>query len=325
MTKFVDDLKMAARSQRIRPNTKHISLMQASMFDILVTDNYLRTFKANLVSFGVPLPVSVRTRNNKGTPIKEICIDVGNYQPIKILSDGEKRIASLADFLTEVSLDPNAAGIVLDDPVTSLDMEWKEGVAKRLVEEAEKRQTIIFTHDLYFVYYLKQFAESADVGIQCHWIIRETHESPPGCVYLNNSPALEKDYRSPTKAEELWQEAKAAAPQDRESLLKSGFSALRTSYEALVMYELFNGVVERFQERTRIDLLDKVVLDKKLFDFVRQKHGLLSHYMEGHLHSDSGGGKKPTPESLKAEIDDFIKLKSQIKALKKTPESSIAH
>ena len=34
----------------------------------------------------------------------------------------------------------NFSGIVFDDPVSSLDHEWRDKVACRLVEEAEKRQ-----------------------------------------------------------------------------------------------------------------------------------------------------------------------------------------
>jgi hypothetical protein len=98
--------------------------------------------------------------------------------------------------------------------------------------------------------------------------------------------------------------------------LKAGFAALRTSYEAVVIYELFGGVVERFQERTRAELLENVVLDKNVFIRVKDKLGSLSRYMEGHLHSDDFGGKKPNFDLLKSEIEAFHTLKAEIKALK---------
>jgi hypothetical protein len=82
------------------------------------------------------------------------------------------------------------------------------------------------------------------------------------------------------------------------------------------MYELFGGVVERFQERTRIDLLDKVLLDKSIFDKVKEKHALLSRYMEGHSHSDAFASKKPSAETLKLEIDEFNALRKRIKTAK---------
>jgi wobble nucleotide-excising tRNase len=46
--------------------------------------------------------------------------------PDKILSEGEKLAVALADFLTEVALDTTSRAIILDDPVTSLDLEWRE-------------------------------------------------------------------------------------------------------------------------------------------------------------------------------------------------------
>ena len=87
------------------------------------------------------------------------------------------------------------------------------------------------------------------------------------------------------------------------------------------MYDLLGGVVERFQERTRIDLLGDVLLDKGIFNQVKEKHALLSRYMEGHSHSDAFASKKPSPETLKHEIDEFNALRSQIKAAKKSEET----
>lgn len=39
-----------------------------------------------------------------------------------------------------------------------------------------------------------------------------------------------------------------ARPQVQERLLRDGFGALRTSYEAFIIFELFNEVVLRFGE-----------------------------------------------------------------------------
>jgi DNA repair exonuclease SbcCD ATPase subunit len=147
---YVSDLKKASKAEQLKPNTAHISKIQGKLFETLVSAEYVKRFRDTLAELGNALPVRVHTKNNKGTTIKELCIYAGEYGPAKILSDGEKRIASLADFLTEVSLDPKAIGIALDDPVTSLDIEWKGTVANRLVKESQTRQTIIFTHDLHF-------------------------------------------------------------------------------------------------------------------------------------------------------------------------------
>jgi wobble nucleotide-excising tRNase len=56
---------------------------------------------------------------------------------------------ALADFLTEICLNPANAGVVLDDPVNSQDHPRKECIAQRLVKEAS--HVIVFTHDLVFL------------------------------------------------------------------------------------------------------------------------------------------------------------------------------
>jgi len=63
----------------------------------------------------------------------------------------KQNACSIADFLTEVQLDPNNCGIIFDDPVTSLDHERKDKIAQRLVMEAAQRQVVMFTHDIAFM------------------------------------------------------------------------------------------------------------------------------------------------------------------------------
>jgi energy-coupling factor transporter ATP-binding protein EcfA2 len=58
---------------------------------------------------------------------------------------------ALAAFMTELATATHRSALVFDDPVSSLDHRWRGQVAKRLVEEAESRQVIVFTHDLVFV------------------------------------------------------------------------------------------------------------------------------------------------------------------------------
>jgi len=68
-----------------------------------------------------------------------------------ILSEGESTCVALAAFLTELATATHHSALVFDDPVSSLDHRWRKQVAKRLVDEAEHRQVIVFTHDLVFV------------------------------------------------------------------------------------------------------------------------------------------------------------------------------
>ncbi|MGA4814767.1 hypothetical protein ACPA9J_02630 [Pseudomonas aeruginosa] len=53
-----------------------------------------------------------------------------------------------------MELNGSCLGVVFDDPVTSMDHVRKEAIAQRLVDEAAKRQVIVFTHDILFTNYL---------------------------------------------------------------------------------------------------------------------------------------------------------------------------
>ena len=68
-----------------------------------------------------------------------------------VLSEGELRVLALAAFFMEIKLTGGASAIVFDDPVSSLDHQYRERVAKRLAAESVKRQVIVFTHDLVFL------------------------------------------------------------------------------------------------------------------------------------------------------------------------------
>ena len=81
----------------------------------------------------------------------------------KVVSEGEQRCLSIAAFFAELSTADDLSGIVFDDPVSSLDYQWRQAVARRLVQEAKTRQVIVFTHDVVFLLLLKQFAEELEV------------------------------------------------------------------------------------------------------------------------------------------------------------------
>ena len=72
------------------------------------------------------------------------------YSISQILSEGEQKAIALADFLAESRLRTSSSPIVFDDPVNSLDYKRIGYVAERLAELSEDRQTIVFTHNIWF-------------------------------------------------------------------------------------------------------------------------------------------------------------------------------
>jgi len=304
-----------AESSSVKRSTHHISRQYNLLFDKLVTQRYIELFEEHLQLLKFPATIKVITKGQKGETLKQIALKMDESMPTriaqtdKVLSEGEQKAVALADFLTEVVLDDNCSAIVLDDPVTSLDFDWKDLIAPILVQESRQQQVVIFTHDLHFLYCLKEAANSYDIQLSAHWI--EKRNGVPGWVFQNNTPLSESDYKKSTRANEYWQQARKEPPEAQQVLLQAGFGALRTSYEAFVIFDLFGSVVMRFGERVSIDRLKDVYVDPEIRDTVIQKVGFLSRYIEGHLHSDPYIAQKPTPDLLKQEIDEFDNLKKR--------------
>jgi len=142
-------LKWADVAETRLNTSRHITTKYNELFNERVTDEYRKTFEDFVARLGRPVNARIATRGQKGTALKtlELILPEGvthpKAQPSYVFSEGEKRALVLADFLTEVSLDPNSAGVIFDDPVTSLDAEWKETIARVLVYEAAGRQVLV--------------------------------------------------------------------------------------------------------------------------------------------------------------------------------------
>ncbi|WP_312398396.1 AAA family ATPase [Sphingobacterium sp.] len=238
--------------------------------------------------------------------------------PHAVLSEGEQKVIAIADFLAEMKLSEINRGLIFDDPVTSLDEIRKSEIAKRLVEECRGKQTIVFTHDLVFVSSLIGHCSDFAINHVCHWI--ENRSGYPGQIWLNNAPSYEKSYRSAQPAKEIYDKAKKpdCPPEEREFLLKTGFASLRTSYEVLVINDLFKNVVQRFNERVSIDSLNSVNFDRELVEELQDSFGQCCRYMEGHTHSDRYAYKRPDIINLNEEIQRFEAIKAKIKKFGKT-------
>lgn len=320
---YILQRKWAEKARTHVGSTQHITVKYKEIFNKLVENQYIELFKKTLYRLHRPLKVKIRNKGIKGSNYKQIVLEAdpkvsGDEIALdKVLSEGEKRAVALADFLTEVALDTKSSGIVLDDPVTSLDLEWRETIAEILVAEAKHHQVIVFTHDLPFLYFLKKYSELIDLDISTHWIKRGDIDDKPGYVYCDNCPTLEKDYRTAKQAHELAQRAKGALPNEQERLLADGFGALRTAYEAFIIFDLFKGVVMRFEERISFLRLKEIRWDQNIANEVVAKCEHLSRFIQGHLHSDAYAAIKPTPAMLIDEIEQFDSLRKRLADLKK--------
>jgi energy-coupling factor transporter ATP-binding protein EcfA2 len=276
---------------------------------------YIDTFNEECQKLNGKFGIKIDHTGSAGKSYRQLKLK--GKSPNAVLSEGEQKVIAIADFLAEMHLSEVNRGIIFDDPVTSLDNDRKKQIAERLTKEALKKQVIIFTHDLVFVSSLIGHCKDSNIAYDCHWI--ENRNESPGQIWLNNSPSYEKEYRNaePAKKHYITCSKDDCEPMQREIAIKQGFAALRTCYEVLVINDLFNNVVQRYNERVSIDALSKVSFDDTLINELLSCYAQCCRFMEGHSHSDRYSYLKPEPNDLNKEIQSYELIKKKIKDTKK--------
>lgn len=134
-------------------NSRPISVKAGKIAEQVITEAYVTRFNRELQLLGAShIQVElIKTRISRGQALHQLRLkgaQVGHALPDEVLSEGERRIISLAAFLADVAEKPQAAPFIFDDPISSLDHEFEGMVAIRLGELAKTRQVIVFTHRL---------------------------------------------------------------------------------------------------------------------------------------------------------------------------------
>ncbi len=276
---------------------------------------YIDIFNQECLDLNGNFGIEVSHTGSAGTSFRQLTLKGRN--PAVILSEGEQKVIALADFISEMQLSDVNRGIIFDDPVNSLDDGRKKDIACRLSKESISKQVIVFTHDLIFVSNLITFSEENSLPFLCHWV--ENRDGKAGQVWLKNSPSYEKEYRNSGPAMKYYSDAnkKDCPPAQREFLVRTGFTALRTCYEVLVINGLFKDVVQRYNERVSMEALKDVCFDDELISELQDSFAQCCRYMEGHTHSDKYAYKKPEPINLNEEIQRYEAIRTKIKKFKK--------
>lgn len=134
-------------------NPQSISRKAGELAQIAITEAYVKRFNTELKSLGAEhIKVAlIKTRTDHGVAMHKLQLagaTMPTVTPVEVLSEGERRIISLAAFLADVGDKPHAAPFVFDDPISSLDHDYEWAVALRLARLAKDRQVLVFTHRL---------------------------------------------------------------------------------------------------------------------------------------------------------------------------------
>lgn len=265
--------------------------------------------------------VELNASATKGKPAVRFKLRAEGREKVgKVLSTGEQTALATAFFLAELRVSNERSAIILDDPVSSLDHQRREHVATRLVEEAAKRQVVVLTHDLVFVYYLQEKAE--ELGVELH------------------GQALERAYHSVgVVASELPWEVKS--PMDRAKALRHELKAkliplfkgndplyeaeaqrwrleLRKAYERMIEINVLGGTIERQARNIRVRNLHKVRWSPELARDIDAAMKELS----GGAHQEPLGRQSPalTPKQLEALLEKFAALCAKTKPVQPRKE-----
>jgi len=306
--KRIEVLKALERinSAKAELGTKRISDQLRELQQVVITDRLRKAVETELEGLDpVAGRIEVVGQAAKGETVirlrlKEPCREsVGD-----VLSEGEQRALALAFFLADVAVSDGRSAIILDDPVSSLDHERRTYIARRLVEEAQRRQVVVFTHDFTFVYLLQEAAETAGTELQGQTLQRAFHRV--GVV----SDELPTKTLSPSKRRtNLRRRLKELQPlynrQDPgyEREADVWVTDLRKAYDQLIEDYVLAGTVRRWHAQVRIRQLRQIKWSRdivKRIEAAMKKAANKTHHEASEL--------QPTPfttDELSEMLDEY--------------------
>lgn len=223
----------------------------------------------------------------------------------KVVSEGEARCLSIASFFAELSTAADRSAILFDDPVSSLDHNWRGNVAARLVAESKSRQVIVFTHDIVFLLSLAEEAEKSGVSLKHQYLRRASTSAglteqrlPWVAMKVKDRLGHLKDLRqAATKLH------KDGNQQEYERAASIIYGLLREAWERAVEERLLNGIVERYRNSVETHrakhLGDICEEDCKRLDAGMSK---CSRWLTGHDQAAAENAPFPEPSELEQDI-----------------------
>jgi ABC-type dipeptide/oligopeptide/nickel transport system ATPase subunit len=302
---------IAAREEARRQlSTASISHRIRELSRLAITDRLKEALEQEIGELDpIANRVELKASASKGKPAVQFKLRAEGREKVgKVLSTGEQTALATAFFLAELRVSNERSAILLDDPVSSLDHQRREHVATRLVEEAAKRQVVVLTHDLVFVYYLQEKAE--ELGVSLHGQALERAFHSVGVV----APDLPWEVKSPMeRAKALRHELKAKLiplykgnDPAYEAEAQRWRLELRKGYERMIEVYVLGGTIERQARNIRVRNLHKVRWSAEL---AREIDAAVKE-ISGGAHQEPLGRQSPalTPKKLEALLEKFAAL-----------------
>jgi energy-coupling factor transporter ATP-binding protein EcfA2 len=307
-------------------NTTALSKKKSDLAQELVSEAFIERFNSELRALSAArIQVElVQSRTDKGHVFHQIRLKNAKLivPASEVLSEGERRVVSLAAFVADVEGVEANTPIVFDDPISSLDQDFEESVAARLVALAKKRQVIAFTHRLSMLTHLEDLARQAGIVPRVVALTRE----PWGAGEPGETPFAARNpegFINGLLNERLARASKVLANSGRAEYglhAKGICSDVRILVERLVEDTLVNQVVRRFRRavhtQNRIGALAKIKPeDCQMIDELMTKYSRYEHSQP-----DEAPVLLPEPDEIAA---DLTRLQSWLKEFsgRKIPQS----
>ena len=319
--KKVADLKKCKRELKTKP----ISDKSREFASEAVTKELKAALDIEFSNLGVGhIKTKLKERNDKGKIFHQLLLEIPTNRNIdEILSEGEQRAIALGAFLAELSLANHSCGIVFDDPVSSLDHWRRQNVARRLAQEAKKRQVIVFTHDTSFLGQLRDEIDGNNLDNKICFLEWKGQYAGNVCdglpwghsSYKERIDALEKMHKNLVKLP--WPQY--PSEDDAAEMLKA-YDRMRAAIERVIQDVVFNGVVRRYRDWINIGSLKGVVgFNDSECDEINRLYQRCNDLVDAHDPSSAKNVPVPNVTELGKDIDDLKAVIKTIQDRRNTP------
>ena len=154
--------------------TNKITIEANFLADRLITDAYIARFTSELRRLAPRIRVKLeKAPSQKGSTPYRVTIDTDSgikCKPEEVLSEGEQRIVALSAFFADATGRIEQTPIVIDDPISSLDINYETAATQRIVELATNRQVIVFTHRISMLVGIEEACKKQGVQLKENYI-----------------------------------------------------------------------------------------------------------------------------------------------------------
>ncbi|MGR4872222.1 hypothetical protein ACIPRI_25510 [Variovorax sp. LARHSF232] len=309
--------------------TKPVSDKAGQLAESAVTRQLCEALAKEFEMLGVShLQTSLKARNEKGRPKLKLLLDLpGGQRPEEILSEGEQRVIAIGSFFAELSVAQHRGAAVFDDPVSSLDHQRRQRVARRLVEEAKVRQTVVFTHDTVFLAELIAIAKAQEVPSLFQHL---TYSQRAAGKVNEGLPWRHLGTRD--RLDKLEGLARAFAKDevnlDNEQCGERSrhiYNQLREVVERGVEEVVFAGVLQRYNDYVRVPNISNTTgLTPQECAPIVEVYDKAKDIIAGHDKSSAGGFVPPKAAEVAADIEKLKQALETIRARRSPARSASA-